>query len=82
MLVICSIFSPEEDCDIIESEKHSHVFYQAETDIWMVLVMAFHYFNTFFTQHTGDLCIFILRRSKKGQESPYIIHPTHLAFTI
>ncbi|XP_066331423.1 vacuolar fusion protein CCZ1 homolog isoform X1 [Miscanthus floridulus] len=33
------IFSPEEDCEVIESEKHSHVFYQAETDIWMVLVV-------------------------------------------
>jgi hypothetical protein len=54
MLVICRIFSPEEDCEVIESEKHSHVFYQAETDIWMVLVMTFHYFNNFFmnTQET------------------------------
>jgi hypothetical protein len=68
MLVICRIFSPEEDCEVIESEKHSHVFYQAETDIWMVLVMAFHYFNNL--------------RSKKGKESPGIIHPTHLALTI
>ncbi|KAJ1268489.1 hypothetical protein BS78_07G139600 [Paspalum vaginatum] len=33
------IFSPEEDCEVIESEKHSHVFYQAEPDIWMVLVV-------------------------------------------
>lgn len=62
MLVICRIFSPEEDCEVIESEKHSHVFYQAETDIWMVLVMTFHYFNTFFFyEHTGDLHVFILR---------------------
>ncbi|KAL6862446.1 hypothetical protein ACP4OV_016787 [Aristida adscensionis] len=33
------IFSPEEDCEVIESEKHSHIFYQAEPDIWMVLVV-------------------------------------------
>ncbi|KAG2583981.1 vacuolar fusion protein CCZ1 homolog isoform X3 [Panicum virgatum] len=33
------IFSPEEDCEVIESEKRSHVFYQAEPDIWMVLVV-------------------------------------------
>uniref|UniRef100_A0A0E0AVI7 CCZ1/INTU/HSP4 first Longin domain-containing protein n=1 Tax=Oryza glumipatula TaxID=40148 RepID=A0A0E0AVI7_9ORYZ len=33
------IFSPDDDCEVIESEKHSHVFYQAEADIWMVLVV-------------------------------------------
>jgi hypothetical protein len=39
ILIMCRIFSPEEDCEVIESEKHSHIFYQAEPDIWMVLVM-------------------------------------------
>ncbi|XP_062191871.1 vacuolar fusion protein CCZ1 homolog isoform X2 [Phragmites australis] len=33
------IFSPEDDCEVIESDKHSHIFYQAEPDIWMVLVV-------------------------------------------
>jgi hypothetical protein len=40
------IFSPEEDCEVIESEKHSYNFYQAEPDIWMVLVMDLDSMNT------------------------------------
>ncbi|GJN16196.1 hypothetical protein PR202_gb03158 [Eleusine coracana subsp. coracana] len=39
--------SPEEDCEVIESEKHSHVFYQAEPDIWMVLVKSHHCYFIF-----------------------------------
>lgn len=36
--VLCRIFSPEAACEVIEAEKHSHVFHQAEPDIWMVMV--------------------------------------------
>lgn len=43
LCVMCRIFSPEDDCEVIESDKHCHVFYQAEPDIWMVLVMTVHY---------------------------------------
>jgi hypothetical protein len=32
------IFSPEAACEVIEAERHSHVFYEAEPDIWMVMV--------------------------------------------
>ncbi|XP_023536170.1 vacuolar fusion protein CCZ1 homolog B-like [Cucurbita pepo subsp. pepo] len=32
-------FSPEAACEVIEAEKHSHVFFEAEPDIWMVLVV-------------------------------------------
>ena len=46
VLVMCRIFSPEEDCEVIESEKRSHVFYQAEPDIWMVLVTDLDSMNT------------------------------------
>lgn len=31
-------FSPEAACEVIEADKHSHVFYQAEPEIWMVMV--------------------------------------------
>lgn len=34
----CRIFSPEAACEVIEAERHSHVFYEAEPDIWMVMV--------------------------------------------
>lgn len=34
----CRTFSPEAACEVIEAEKHSHVFFEAEQDIWMVLV--------------------------------------------
>ncbi|KZV49694.1 hypothetical protein F511_23651 [Dorcoceras hygrometricum] len=33
------IFSPEAACEIIEAEMHSHVFYEPEPDIWMVMVV-------------------------------------------
>ncbi|XP_010235140.1 vacuolar fusion protein CCZ1 homolog isoform X1 [Brachypodium distachyon] len=39
IITFTRIFSPEDDCEVIESDRHSHVFYQAETDIWMVLVV-------------------------------------------
>ncbi|KAM0887912.1 hypothetical protein ACQ4PT_028683 [Festuca glaucescens] len=39
IITFTRIFSPEDDCEVIESDKHSHVFYQAEPDIWMVLVV-------------------------------------------
>lgn len=38
ILVSCRIFSPEAPCEVIEAERHSHVFYEAEPDIWMVMV--------------------------------------------
>ncbi|EMS54092.1 hypothetical protein TRIUR3_07541 [Triticum urartu] len=39
IITFTRIFSPEDDCEVIESDKHCHVFYQAEPDIWMVLVV-------------------------------------------
>uniref|UniRef100_A0A2P2KQ28 CCZ1/INTU/HSP4 first Longin domain-containing protein n=1 Tax=Rhizophora mucronata TaxID=61149 RepID=A0A2P2KQ28_RHIMU len=37
--ILCRIFSPEAACEVIEAERHSHVFYEAEPDIWMVMVV-------------------------------------------
>ncbi|KAH9746053.1 vacuolar fusion protein CCZ1 [Citrus sinensis] len=39
LITFTRIFSPEAACEIIEAERHSHVFYEAETDIWMVMVV-------------------------------------------
>ncbi|KAL5232581.1 hypothetical protein ABZP36_031357 [Zizania latifolia] len=39
IITFSRIFSPDDDCEVIESENHSHVFHQAEADIWMVLVV-------------------------------------------
>ncbi|KAK4775656.1 hypothetical protein SAY87_023617 [Trapa incisa] len=39
LITFTSIFSPEAPCEVIEAEMHSHVFYQAEPDIWMVMVV-------------------------------------------
>ncbi|KAJ1703126.1 hypothetical protein LUZ63_002905 [Rhynchospora breviuscula] len=39
IITFTRIFSPEAACEVIEAEKHSHVFYEAEPDIWMVLVV-------------------------------------------
>jgi hypothetical protein len=33
------LFSPEAACEVIEAERHSHVFYEAEPDIWMVMIV-------------------------------------------
>ncbi|XP_074289993.1 vacuolar fusion protein CCZ1 homolog B-like isoform X2 [Silene latifolia] len=33
------IFSPDAVCEVIEAERHSHVFYEAEPDIWMVMIV-------------------------------------------
>lgn len=38
LITFTRIFSPEAACDVIEAELHSHVFYEAEPDIWMVMV--------------------------------------------
>lgn len=34
----CRLFSPEAACEVIEAERHSHVFHEPEPDIWMVMV--------------------------------------------
>ncbi|KAL6001265.1 Vacuolar fusion protein CCZ1 B [Asimina triloba] len=39
LITFTRIFSPYAACEVIEAEKHSHVFYQAEPDIWMVMVV-------------------------------------------
>ncbi|XP_047262312.1 vacuolar fusion protein CCZ1 homolog B isoform X4 [Capsicum annuum] len=39
LITFTRIFSPEDPCEVIEAEKHSHVFYEAERDIWMVMVV-------------------------------------------
>lgn len=39
--VQCRIFSPQAACEVIEAERHSHIFYEAEMDIWMVMVGIF-----------------------------------------
>ncbi|XP_010649909.1 vacuolar fusion protein CCZ1 homolog B isoform X3 [Vitis vinifera] len=39
LITFTRIFSPEAACEVIEAERHSHVFHQAEPDIWMVMVV-------------------------------------------
>ncbi|KAE8730050.1 F23A5.27 isoform 2 [Hibiscus syriacus] len=39
LITFTRIFSPEAACEVIEAEKHSHVFYEAEPDIWMVMIV-------------------------------------------
>ncbi|XP_044481558.1 vacuolar fusion protein CCZ1 homolog B-like isoform X2 [Mangifera indica] len=39
LITFTRMFSPEAACEVIEAEKHSHVFYEAEPDIWMVMVV-------------------------------------------
>ncbi|KDP37994.1 hypothetical protein JCGZ_04637 [Jatropha curcas] len=39
LITFTRIFSPETACEVIEAERHSHVFYEAEPDIWMVMVV-------------------------------------------
>eukprot|EP00897_Mesotaenium_endlicherianum_P007608 jgi/Mesen1/6876/ME000352S05931 len=33
------VFSPGAPCDSMDAEKHRHIFFQCEPDIWMVLVV-------------------------------------------
>ncbi|GMI75255.1 CALCIUM CAFFEINE ZINC SENSITIVITY 1a [Hibiscus trionum] len=40
LITFTRIFSPEAACEVIEAERHSHVFYEAEPDIWMVMIVA------------------------------------------
>ncbi|XP_057959092.1 vacuolar fusion protein CCZ1 homolog B-like isoform X3 [Malania oleifera] len=37
LITFTRIFSPEAACEVIEAERHTHAFYQAEPDIWMVV---------------------------------------------
>ncbi|GKV23601.1 hypothetical protein SLEP1_g33309 [Rubroshorea leprosula] len=39
LITFTRIFSPEAACEVIEAERHSHVFYEPEPDIWMVMVV-------------------------------------------
>lgn len=39
LITFTRLFSPDADCEVIETEKHSYVFYQAEPDVWMVMVI-------------------------------------------
>ncbi|KAL6575971.1 Vacuolar fusion protein CCZ1 A [Orobanche hederae] len=39
LITFTRIFSPEAPCEVIEAELHSHIFYEAEPDIWMVMVV-------------------------------------------
>ncbi|XP_058182535.1 vacuolar fusion protein CCZ1 homolog B-like isoform X1 [Rhododendron vialii] len=39
LITFTRIFSPEAACEVIEAEEHSHVFYEAEPDIWMVMIV-------------------------------------------
>lgn len=39
LITFTRIFSPEAPCEVIEADKHSHVFHQPEPDIWMVMVV-------------------------------------------
>ncbi|CAN7096386.1 unnamed protein product [Brassica rapa subsp. narinosa] len=39
LITFTRLFSPEAACEVIEAERHSHVFFEAEPDIWMVMVV-------------------------------------------
>ncbi|KAJ0253485.1 Vacuolar fusion protein CCZ1 A [Hirschfeldia incana] len=39
LITFTRLFSPEAACEVIEAENHSHVFLEAEPDIWMVMVV-------------------------------------------
>ncbi|XP_051117713.1 vacuolar fusion protein CCZ1 homolog B isoform X2 [Andrographis paniculata] len=39
LITFTRIFSPDAACEVIEAEMHSHVFYEAEPDLWMVMVI-------------------------------------------
>ncbi|KAM7259405.1 hypothetical protein ACFE04_015146 [Oxalis oulophora] len=39
LITFTRIFSPEVACEVIEADGHSHVFYEAEPDIWMVMMV-------------------------------------------
>nr|VDD58782.1 unnamed protein product [Brassica oleracea] len=39
LITFTRLFSPEAACEVIEAERHSHVFYEPEPDIWMVMVV-------------------------------------------
>ncbi|GAA0162722.1 hypothetical protein LIER_39463 [Lithospermum erythrorhizon] len=39
LITFTRIFSPQAACEVIEADKHSHVFFEAEPDIWMVMIV-------------------------------------------
>ncbi|XP_052188933.1 vacuolar fusion protein CCZ1 homolog B-like isoform X2 [Diospyros lotus] len=39
LITFTRIFSPEAACELIEAEGHSHIFHEAEPDIWMVMIV-------------------------------------------
>lgn len=39
LITFTRIFSPQAACEAIEADRNSHVFYEAEPDIWMVMIV-------------------------------------------
>ncbi|EPS67559.1 hypothetical protein M569_07212 [Genlisea aurea] len=39
LITFTRIFSPETPCESIKTQMHSHVFYEAEPQIWMVMIV-------------------------------------------
>lgn len=65
--ILCRIFSPEAACEVIEAEKHSHVFYEAEPDIWMVMVRSSSF--SFSMIHCFDYNLCHVGQREFGQET-------------
>ncbi|KAH9321381.1 hypothetical protein KI387_016020, partial [Taxus chinensis] len=39
LITFTRIFSPDAPCEVIDTDKHSHVLYQPEADIWVIMVV-------------------------------------------
>ncbi|EFJ22293.1 hypothetical protein SELMODRAFT_416490 [Selaginella moellendorffii] len=39
LITFSRIFSPDSPCEFMEAERHGHIFYECEPDIWMILVV-------------------------------------------
>ncbi|KAJ7561040.1 hypothetical protein O6H91_03G011400 [Diphasiastrum complanatum] len=39
LITFSRIFSSDAPCEVMEAERHSHIFYQCEPEIWMIMVV-------------------------------------------
>ncbi|KAL2621341.1 hypothetical protein R1flu_001546 [Riccia fluitans] len=39
LITFTRIFSPLTPCELMEAERHTHIFYQCEPDLWIVMVV-------------------------------------------
>lgn len=39
LITFSKVFSPEAPCEVMDADRHKHVFWECEADIWLVMIL-------------------------------------------